>query len=153
MRYHFDTTDDHAAVAALLLYATWRSRDPARLKITPDIWDKVTRFVKASAKRARTMTEFIDALMPKLGAGALKPKWLAVGYCGLTAYTNSAGHTEYIQIAEQREFLTGILESADHRLVLDRLFKETAWVVLLVRDRLEREKPFESKLAMDEESL
>ena len=47
MRYHFDTDDESAAVAALLLYATWRSRDPARLKITPDVWDQVTRFVEA----------------------------------------------------------------------------------------------------------
>lgn len=154
MRYHFDTADESAAVAALLLYATWRSRDPARLKITPDIWDQVTRFVKASAKRSRTIPEFLDALMPRLCAGSLKPRWLAVGYRGLTAYTDAAGHTEYVQLAEQREFLAGILEKADHREVLARLFRETAWVVLLVRDRLEREKALESKLPADpEESL
>jgi hypothetical protein len=27
LRYHFDTDDESAAVAALLLYATWRSRE------------------------------------------------------------------------------------------------------------------------------
>lgn len=154
MRYHFDTDDESAAVAALLLYATWRSRDTARFKITPDVWDQVTRFVKASAKRARSIPEFLDSLMPRLCAGSLKPRWLAVGYRGLTAFDNH-GVTEYIQLAEQREFLTGILERSDHRQVLDRLFRETAWVVLLVRDRLEREKALESKLPIDalEESL
>ena len=153
MLYHFDTDDESAAVAALLLYATWRSRDSSRFKITPDVWDQVTRFVKASAKRSRTIPEFLDSLMPRLCAGSLKPKWLSVGYRGLTAYTTSIGTTEYIQQGEQREFMTGILETANHRLVLDRLFKETAWIVLLVRDRLEREKAFESQLNNDEESL
>jgi len=153
MRYHFDTTDEHAATAALLVYAIWRSRDPARLKITHDIWDQVTRFIKASAKRSRSIPEFIDALMPKMCAGALKPKWLEVGYRGLTAVTNRAGQTEYIQLAEQREFLTGVLGKSDHRSVIDRLFKETSWIVLLVRDRLEREKPLESMLPPEEESI
>lgn len=150
MRYHFDTEDESAATAALLLYATWRSRDSSRFKITPDVWDQITRFVKASAKRARTIPEFLDSLMPRLCAGSLKPKWLEVGYQGLTAYTNAAGHVEYIQQSGQREFMTGILEHSDHRQVLDRLLKETAWIVLLVRDRLEREKGLESKLPADE---
>lgn len=145
MLYHFDTEDESAATAALLLYATWRSRDAGRFKITPDVWDQVTRFVKASAKRARSIPEFLDSLMPRLCAGSLRPQWLAVGASGETGfevYTADA-------LPERREFLTGILERADHRCVLDRLFKETAWVVLLVRDRLEREKAIESKLMED----
>lgn len=151
MIYHFDTDDDSAATAALLLYATWRSRDASRFKITPEVWDQVTRFVKASAKRSRSIPEFLDALMPRLCAGSLKPKWLVVGYSGLTAIENRMGLTEYYQSSGKREFMTGILESANHRQVLDRLFKETAWVVLLVRDRLEREKTFESNIIEDDE--
>lgn len=152
MIYHFDTEDESAGTAALLLYATWRSRDSSRFKITPDVWDQVTRFVKASAKRSRSIPEFLDSLMPRLCAGSLKPKWLSVGYRGLTAFDNH-GVTEYLDAggSDRREFMTGVLEHADHREVLARLFKETAWVVLLVRDRLEREKSLESYLPADTE--
>ena len=151
MIHHFDTNDENAATAALLLYATWRSRDIKRLKITPGIWDQVTRFVKASAKRARRLPEFLDDLMPRLCAGSLNPRWMIVGYRGLTAYENRSGHTEYIQLSQQREFITQIFEQSDHRAVLDLLYKQTAWIILLVRDRLEREKPHESTINADDQ--
>lgn len=48
---------------------------------------------------------------------------------------------------EQREFMVGVIERADQRAVLRKLYAETAWVVLLVRDRLERERPVESRIA------
>ena len=36
MIYGFDTEDEANATAALLVYATWRSRDTARYRVTPD---------------------------------------------------------------------------------------------------------------------
>lgn len=52
---------------------------------------------------------------------------------------------------ERREFLTRVLDEADDRAVLDVAYKQTAYVVLLVRDRLEREKPYEAQFTVDEE--
>ena len=46
----------------------------------------------------------------------------------------------------KREFMTDIIESGKDEEVLYQLYKETARVIMLVRDRLEREKPIESKL-------
>lgn len=152
---HFDTSDERAATAALIVYAIWRSRDLKRFKVSPDVWDRVTRFVQASAKRATTLGQFVNTLMPKLCCWSIKPKWMEVGYRGLTAIRGEGAMTEYMQLGEQREFMTGIFEAANHRAALDLLYKETAWIVLLVRDRLEREKPHETALAVidDEESL
>jgi len=150
--HHFDTDDESAAVAALLVYAAWRSRDIKKVKIKPDIWDRVTRFIKASAKRASTAPEFIDAFLPKLQASTLKPKWLESDQQKLTPRVGVDGRTEFVQIAESREFLTGILRAADQAKVIRCLFKETAWIVLLVRDRLETEKTFKNE-PDDEESL
>lgn len=47
---------------------------------------------------------------------------------------------------EKREFLTGIIAEADDRAVLELAYKQTAYIVLLVRDRLEREKPYEAEI-------
>jgi hypothetical protein len=153
MLYRFDTTDEPAAIAALLLYATYRSRDKTRFKVSPDMWEQMTRFVKASAKRARSLPEFLNGLMPRLCCGALNPRWMMTGERGLIAHTSVSGHTEYVESPDVRQFLTGILERADDAQVLKRLFKETAWIVLLVRDRLESEKLLESHLSEEEESL
>lgn len=54
---------------------------------------------------------------------------------------------------ERREFLTSILAEADDRAVLEVAYKQTAYVVLLVRDRLEREKPYEAELIQAEEEM
>jgi hypothetical protein len=60
---------------------------------------------------------------------------------------------ELMQISRKnrREFLTGVIAEADHKAVLDLAYKQTAYVVLLVRDRLEREKPYEAQFVIEEE--
>lgn len=149
MRYAFDTDDEHAATAALLVYATWRSRDTGRYKITPDVWSQVERFVKAAAKRAVTLPGFLEALKPRLYAGTLSPRAMEAGVKGAVPLLG-IGSGAVLEVAapeEQREFLTGVIEHADTRAVLQRLYRETGWIVLLVRDRLERERPLEARLA------
>ncbi|AWP37791.1 hypothetical protein [Heyndrickxia coagulans] len=47
---------------------------------------------------------------------------------------------------KNRQFLTEIMESGKDQQILYELYKETARVIMLVRDRLEREKPIEHKL-------
>jgi len=153
--YQFDTDDCSAATAALLLYAIYRSRDMRRFKVSPDMWSQIERFTKASAKRARTIPEFIESLKPRLQCGTIHPRWMETGIKGLLPITDKLGRTEYIQTADSREFLTSVLAQCNEREVLRRLYRETAWIILLVRDRLEREKPIEDKLtqSIDEDSL
>lgn len=52
---------------------------------------------------------------------------------------------------ERREFLTRVIDEADDEAVLDVAYRQTAYVVLLVRDRLEREKPYEASFVMHDE--
>ena len=153
MIYQFDTDDREAATAALLVYAIWRSRDVQRFKITPDVWAKVERFVKASAKRARTVPAFLESLKPRLQCGTIHPKWMEAGIKGVIGRADSFGGTEYIQRADSREFLTGVLADCAEREVVRKLYKETTWVILLCRDRLERERPVESELAAAVDAL
>lgn len=82
MIYGFDTSDEHAATAALLVYAVYRSRDKARYKASPDMWEQIERFVKDSAKRAKTLPQFIESLKPRLACGSIRPRWMEVGIKG-----------------------------------------------------------------------
>lgn len=45
-----------------------------------------------------------------------------------------------------RQFLTEIIESGHDSEIMNYLYKETARVIMLVRERLERERPVEGKL-------
>lgn len=151
MTYGFDTSDDAAATGALIVYAIYRSRDTRRYKVTPDMWSQIERFTKAAAKRATTLARFIEALKPRLSCGTIQPRWMEAGITGVVPL-GATGHGEYVQLATQqgREFLTAVVEQADQAAVLDKLYRETAWIVLLVRDRLERERPLEARFAKQE---
>jgi hypothetical protein len=155
MVYEFDTDSREAATAALLVYVVYRSRDRARYRVTPDLWNQVTRFSRAAAKRATNIPRFLDAFMPRLACGSLNPRYMAVGITGMVPHRDSAGHVEYIQAGDSREFLTGVLREVDQRAVVELLYNETTYIVLLVRDRLEREKVVEGEIIQfaDEESL
>jgi hypothetical protein len=151
MVYGFDSDDAGAATGALLLYALWRSRDVRRFKITPDVWAQIERFTKAAAKRATTLPRFIEAMKPRLCVGTIHPRWMEAGIQGVIPLGRRADG-DFVQVqptTPPREFLTGVLAAVDHRIVLDLLYRETAWIVLLVRDRLEREKPLESRFSAD----
>lgn len=157
MIYGFDTSDETAATAALIVYVVWRSRDRARFKITPDVWGQVERFVKDAAKRAQSLTEFVEALKrpARLNAPSLHPRYMEVGLKGDAPFTvvrNADGSLRHViqfgtgRETGTREFATQVLERADHAAAIRKLYRETAWIVLLVRDRLEREKPIEQQL-------
>lgn len=155
--YGFDTDDINAATGALLIYAVYRSRDRRRFKVTPDLWGQIERFTKAAAKRAPTLPSFLEALKPRLACDSLRPGAMRAGLTGMLtlAARPTSGGNEYIQMGnhgEQREFLTQALALIDHRAVLGLLYRETGWIVLLVRDRLEREKPIEQKFETDLEA-
>ena len=152
MIYGFDTTDGVAATAALLVYAIYRSRDQTRFRASPDMWTQIERFTKDSAKRSRNIPQFIEAMKPRLCCGSINPKWMQIGEKGeapLRLVTDAEGRLSYaLQLArdERREFLTGLIERADARAVLKQIYEETSYIVLLVRARLEDEKPIEQQL-------
>jgi hypothetical protein len=117
----FDTDDMAAAIGALLVYNVYRSRDVRRFRVDMSLWARVERFTKASAKRAQSLPEFLERLKPRLACEAIR------------AVSGEGGY---------RDFMTGVLTrpAADPHLVLRKLYRETSLCVLLVRERLEREK-------------
>lgn len=154
MIYEFDTQDHNAALAALLVYGVWRSRDVKRFKITPDCWGVVERAVKASAKRARDLFDFIEKLKPHLSCSTLHPRWMRTDGQVMTMAIADKETGEILVPGgqgERRQFWVEVLEGADHRVALNILYTQTARVIALVRDRLEREKPIETQLKLEED--
>lgn len=145
MIHNFDTGDECKAVAALCLYATYRSRSD-RFKIDKQVWDRVERFTKGAAKRARCVGEFIERLKPQLCCDSLSPRWCRSDVSPAeTAIVerDENGMMDGIIVRSgegQRDFMVRVVETCDQRGVLDAAYKQTSMVVALVRDRIEREK-------------
>lgn len=147
MIYNFDTSDENVATAAFLVYAVYRSRDIKRFKIAPEMWNTIERAVKSVAKRAEDMAEFIEKLKPKLACASIKPKWARTVPDGMISMVQNPDGSlmEIGQDQEKRQFMTDLIEDADDKAVLDVLYRKAAYTVLLVRDRIEREKPYEAQ--------
>jgi len=146
MRYNFDTDNEDAAVGALLVYVVYRSRDPRRFRPSLDMWSMIERAVKSVAKRAEDLGEFIERLKPKLHCPTIQPRWANTAPDGLLSMKLMPdGTLVHVPDDGRRHFLTDVLQSVDHRTVLDLLYRQAALIVLLVRDRLERERPLEGK--------
>ncbi len=153
MIYNFDTSNQDAATAAFLVYVVYRSRDMKRFKITPEMWSTIERAVKSVSKRAEDLAEFIEKLKPKLSCASIKPKWAKTVPDGMVTMMHGADGSLYEighDRVEKRQFLTDVLENADDRAVLDVLYRKAAYVVLLVRDRLERERPYEAQFEAED---
>jgi len=156
MYYGFDTSDENAAIGALLVYGIYRSRDVKRFKVTPDMWGIIERAVKSCSKRAMDLNDFIEKLKPKLKCSTLNPKFMQTDLNTFAMYHDKeTGEIIHIKDDGKREFWTRLLEECDHKTVLERLYGRTSLIIALVRDRLERERPLEIRgiLKEDEEDI
>ena len=154
MYYNFDTDDEWAATASLIVYAIYRSRDSKKFKVSPDMWSMIERAVGSAAKRAMDLADFMQKLKPKLMCPTIHPRWARTIPDGMVSMKQMPDGS-FAQVADhgRRQFLTDVLQEVDHREVLDILYRKTALVVLLVRDRLEREKPIEAKFENEGEII
>ncbi|MDQ7789579.1 MAG: hypothetical protein RDU41_05930 [Clostridia bacterium] len=152
MFYGFEgTRDEHACTGALVVYGLYRSRDVKRFKVTPDMWGIISRAVSGCAFRSIDLWQFVEKMKPKLHVSELNPKWTRVGINPTVSMVVNRETGEVLERGkahseQRRQFLTEILETADHEAVLAVLAKKTSLVIALVRDRLEREKPYEAEL-------
>ena len=154
MYYGFETSDEHTAIGALLVYGIYRSRDVKRFKVTPDMWGIIERAVKSCSKRAMDLNDFIEKLKPKLKCSTLKPKFMQTDLSTFAMYHDKeTGEIIHIKDDGKREFWARLLEECDHKTVLERLYGRTSLIIALVRDRLERERPLEVKGIIKEEEI
>jgi len=87
-----------------------------------------------------------------MGCGTINPRWTKTGIIAMNAVQFKDGAILVRgREDEPRDFMISITEaSAEYQQeVVNALYEQTQRIILLVRDRLEREKPFESTMIIE----
>lgn len=132
MLYQFDTDSLSHAKAALLLYGMYRSRGQNSPLNGLETWDRFQSFVRGACLKASTTAEFVQAFCKKANINSVKPRYLSTG--------------EPVAIPDTGELIVSS-NVADYRLSLlsdDSLLQlyntESLYLIMLVRERIQREK-------------
>ena len=143
MLFEFDTENEVKAKAAFLIYIIYRSRNIDRGPKGVDMWAKIERFARSAAKRAETIDEFVQVFKRKMGCDTINPKYTKTTSNKQAAIVNDNG--EIWVKSGLRDFGIDIFNSDDEtqKGIINCLYEKTQIIILLVRDRLERERNFE----------
>ena len=146
MLLKFQTKDMTAAKAATLVYAIYRSRDKRRGPSGVDMWGQIERFARSSAMLAVDVGEFVGMFKRKMACDTIHPKWM-----GTDALPSANERGEIVVLADRRQFMPDIMECAaeEQTAIVDMIYRQTSKIVLLVRARLEDEKPIEAQLEVE----
>ena len=143
MIYNFTTDNELYARCALLLYGLYRSRDEGSPLNGLETWRRFNSFVLASCEEAENVPEFIQRFCRKAGIGAIVRKWLDDGGDALVEIGDAG-------IVALPDMCSVKLQMYDDPDVLDALRRYGQFIILLVRDRIEREA-VKNKLNPDRE--
>ncbi len=142
MLYQFDTDSLSHAKAALLLYGMYRSRKKESPLNGLETWDRFQTFVRGACLKASTTAEFVQAFCKKAKIDSVKPRYLSTGEPVVIPDTG-----ELIVSGGLADYRLGII--ADDSLL--RLYNtESMYLIMLVRERIQREK-FAPEVEDDEE--
>lgn len=132
MQFGFDTENELRGKAALLLYAMYRSRDSASSLNGLDTWNRFAAYTKGAALKSTTTAEFCDQFCKMAKVPSIKPKYLKSNDGFVYMPDGSIIQSDSVQ-----DYKISIME--DNGLV--ELFgKESQLLVMLVRERIQREK-------------
>lgn len=132
MQFGFDIEDEMRGKAALLLYAMYRSRDAASALNGLETWNRFAAFTKGAALKSSTTAEFCDHFCKAAKVPSIKPKYLKSDD-GMVFMPDGT----IVQSDDVNDYKISIIE--DNRLL--KLYeKESQLLVMLVRERIQREK-------------
>lgn len=132
MLYQFDTESSSHAKAALLLYGMYRSRKKDSPLNGLETWDRFQTFIRAACLKSSTTAEFVQAFCKKAKIDSVKPRYLSTGDPVVMPDTG-----ELIMSSNVADYRLDIL--ADNALL--KLYNtESLYLIMLVRERIQREK-------------
>jgi len=106
------------------------------------MWGQIERFAKAAAKRSDGIDEFVNQFKRKMACTTINPYWMGQDIKAANAYA-ADGEITILGSPGIRGFGLEIFEdNGNSRDIIDCIYEKTQIVILLVRDRLEREKIF-----------
>lgn len=141
----FQTKDEVRAKAAMIIYVIYKSRDPQKGPSGLDMWGQIERFAKATAKRSEGIGEFTNDFKRKMACSTINPYWMKNNFLAANAIMLN-GNAEIISFENEdlRSFGLEIFENEEKgKEIVECIYNKTQIIILLVRDRLEREKLFE----------
>lgn len=135
MLYNFDTDNKKLADAALILYALYRSRGLNSPINGLETWNRVESYCVGACKKSRTTSEFVTKFKELGKIGAIKPRYLAdpTKDSEMTVLPDGT----LVESDRVKNYRIGLLEDNEIRKTIE---KEYPLVVILVRDRIQREK-------------
>ena len=148
MLFGFDTENETAAAGALVVYAVYKSRDVKRGPSGYDMWDQIERFTRRAAKRADDIGGFLNRFKREMACGTINPRYCSAGAPAMNAMQMRDGSIFVHEGGDQyRDFMLAITEAPAEKQseIVNMLYEQAQRVILLVRDRLEREKPLEGR--------
>lgn len=132
MLYQFDTDSLDHAKAALLLYGMYRSRKPDSPLNGLETWDRFQTFVRAACLKASTTAEFVQAFCKKAKIDSVKPRYLDTGDPVLMPETGDLVKSD--RVTDYR------LKIMSDNSLLSLYNTESLYLIMLVRERIQREK-------------
>lgn len=132
MLLEFATDNELRAKAALLLYAAYRSRQKTSSLNGLETWTRFVAYIRGACLKSETTAEFITNFCKMAGVGSIKPRYLETAG-GIIMLSDGT----LIQSAGVKEYHPEIIE--DNRLM--KIYEnESQLIVMLIRDRIQREK-------------
>lgn len=147
----FNTGNEIKAKAAMLVYVVYKSRDVKRGPSGLDMWGQIERFAKAAAKRSEGIDDFVNSFKRKMACSTINPHWMRNDISSTNAILKGDG-TIMSFGGDLRAFGLEIFDDEENgKSVVDCIYNKTQIIILLVRDRLEREKMFSQGDVQDED--
>lgn len=132
MLYQFDTDDLRHAKAALLLYALYRSRDEKSSLNGLETWERFGSYIKGACLKSANTAEFVQNFCEKAKIESVKPKYLHTGGPVVMPETG-----ELISSDSVKDYQVRLFEDDSLMSVIER---ETLYLIMLVRERIQRDK-------------
>ena len=150
MLFGFNTENEVKAKAAMLIYVIYKSRDVKRAPSGLDMWGQIERFAKAAAKRSEEIDDFVNSFKRKMACSTINPYWMRNDISATNAIISK--NREIMSFGNDlRAFGLEIFDDEENgKAVVDCIYSKTQIIILLVRDRLEREKMFAKEDVEDE---
>lgn len=130
--YHgFSTESVSHANAALLLYAMYRSRSASSPLNGIETWTRVSSFMRSACIKSDTTAKFVKEFCRKSKVDAIKPHYLNTGEPVILS------DGTLVKMDGVNNYQLNIMADSETRKLYE---SEPQYIILLVRERIQREK-------------
>lgn len=132
MQFGFATENEKRAKAALILYAAFRSRGKNSSLNGLETWNRFASYIRGACLKSENTAQFVSVFCKMADIGSIRPCYLETDGGMLIMRDGSI-----IQSKDVKEYKIDIMEDDG---LMDIFENESQMLVMLIRERLQREK-------------